>query len=219
VIDGLRRERPRAIRRASPRRWPLIDREVRGVYYEALLRNTAGPAVAAAFAADFLRCPPGRDAEHALLDAYRIAPPGGGTGSGSNALTRDGRSPDRWTPELAAGPSAPGRGAGAAGQCDQPLKAALDVLRDLRNEVRLVVDHGGITGRSYRDELERWYNPLNAYTSIGPPVQRIEEMIALMEAGILHLVGPRTRIRPSAPTAASWWIPDGPGRTGARYTG
>jgi len=30
------------------------------------------------------------------------------------------------------------------------LKAALDVLRDLRNEIRLLVDHGGVTGDSYR---------------------------------------------------------------------
>lgn len=45
------------------------------------------------------------------------------------------------------------------GNVSSPLKAALDVLRDLRNEIRLVVDHGGISGRSYRDELRAWYTP------------------------------------------------------------
>ena len=55
------------------------------------------------------------------------------------------------------------------GNVTGPRKAALDVLRDLRNEVRLAVDHGGLDGTSYRDELDQWYTPLNAYLSIGPP--------------------------------------------------
>jgi hypothetical protein len=71
----------------------------------------------------------------------------------------------------------------------------LDVLRDLRNEVRLAVDHGGLEGNSHRDDLEGWYMPLNAYLSIGPPASRIEEMIALIEAGVLELTGPGTQIR------------------------
>ena len=76
------------------------------------------------------------------------------------------------------------------GNVGDPLKAALDVLRDVRNEVRLTVDDGGLTGRSYRDELQNWYTPFNAFVSIGPPARRIEEMIALLEAGLLVLVGP-----------------------------
>jgi hypothetical protein len=78
----------------------------------------------------------------------------------------------------------------AQGNVHGPLKAALDVLRDLRNEIRLIVDHGGLSGDSYRDDLEGWYTPLNAFLSIGPPPQRIEEMIALIEAGVLDVVGP-----------------------------
>jgi hypothetical protein len=70
------------------------------------------------------------------------------------------------------------------------VKAALDVLRDLRNEIRLVVDHGGLSGDSYRDQLQRWYTPLNAFLSIGPPASRIEEMTALIEAGVLTVLGP-----------------------------
>lgn len=81
------------------------------------------------------------------------------------------------------------------GNVDGPVKAALDVLRDLRNEIRLAVDHGGLDGKSYRDELESWYTPLNAFLSIGPPAQRIEEIIALVEAGVMHLVGPQMQVR------------------------
>jgi len=79
------------------------------------------------------------------------------------------------------------------GNVSSPLKAALDVLRDLRNEVRLIVDHGGLTGRSYREDLERWYTPLNAFLSIGPPARRIEEVIALIEAGLCEVLGPDAR--------------------------
>src|SRR5690606_18639555 len=75
-----------------------------------------------------------------------------------------------------------------SGNVSGPLKAALDVLRDLRNEIRLVVDHGGLHGDSHREHLDRWYTPLNAFLSIGPPASRIEEAVALIEAGVLHIV-------------------------------
>lgn len=54
------------------------------------------------------------------------------------------------------------------GNVSGPLKAAMDVLRDLRNEVRLAVDHGGLRGASHRHHLDRWYTPMNAFLSIGP---------------------------------------------------
>jgi hypothetical protein len=76
------------------------------------------------------------------------------------------------------------------GNVRSPVKAALDIMRDLRNEIRLVVDHGGISGESYREDLQGWYTPLNAFVSIGPPVQRIEELIALIEAGTVRILGP-----------------------------
>ncbi len=84
--------------------------------------------------------------------------------------------------------------AARAGNVSGPLKAALDVLRDLRNELRLAVDHGGLSGDSYRTDLDRWYTPLNAYLSIGPPARRIEELVALIEAGTLRVAGPALRI-------------------------
>lgn len=85
------------------------------------------------------------------------------------------------------------------GNVNGPLKAALDALRDLRNEIRLVVDHGGVSGESYRAELDGWYTPLNAFTSIGPPAFRIEQLIALIEADVLHVLGPGMRVRAWAP--------------------
>jgi hypothetical protein len=60
--------------------------------------------------------------------------------------------------------------------------------------------------------LDRWYTPLNAFLSIGPPRRRIEEMTALIEAGVLEVVGPRLTVR----AEAGGWVahsPDVPGST------
>lgn len=172
--------------------WPLIAREVECVYYETLLEARGRGAERPAFGEKYLADPD----SVAVLDAYRIdqadrwswerlTTPYGQRRFASRAEFRD------WLLGHLAADVAHAR----AGNVRGPLKAALDVLRDLRNEVRLAVDHGGLVGESHRDELERWYTPLNAYLSIGPPVSRIEEMIALIEAGVLVLTGPGTQLR------------------------
>ncbi|MGI5153886.1 FAD/NAD(P)-binding protein [Microbispora sp. CA-102843] len=175
--------------------WPLIAKEVETVYYATLLARRDCECVAGRFRTAYLAHPWGDPAEAMVLDAFGIGP----------AV--------RWDWERVAEPH---RGIGFTGQGDfhewltaylrtdlaqaqegnvsGPLKAALDVLRDLRNEVRQVVDHGGLTGRSHRDDLDRWYTPLNAFLSIGPPAERVEQMIALIEAGVLTVVGPDMRV-------------------------
>lgn len=174
--------------------WPLIAREVECVYYETLLESLGRGAERAVFADKYL-AEPLADAGP-LLSAYRIEParrwdwelvarPHRGRVFADRAEFR------AWLLDHLAADVAHAR----AGNVRGPLKAALDVLRDLRNEVRLAVDHGGLEGNSHRDDLEGWYTPLNAYLSIGPPASRIEEMIALVEAGVLELTGPGTQIR------------------------
>jgi hypothetical protein len=98
----------------------------------------------------------------------------------------------------------------ALGNVRGPLKAALDVLRDLRNELRLIVDHGGLPGGSRRDHLDHWYTPLNAFLSIGPPRRRIEELVALVEAGVVRVLGPRLKVT-EADGAWAAHSPDVPG--------
>jgi hypothetical protein len=174
--------------------WALIAMEVQCVYYETLLARREKPSSAADFAARYLRAEPGPD-EQRLLDEAGIAPA------------------ERWDWERVARPyDAHALHDLAAfrqwlrgyldedvrkayeGNVDGPFKAALDILRDLRNEVRLAVDHGGLDATSHRDELDRWYTPLNAYLSIGPPASRIEEMAALIDAGVLDVTGPGMRV-------------------------
>ncbi|MFF4044729.1 FAD/NAD(P)-binding protein [Streptomyces sp. NPDC001816] len=174
--------------------WPLISKEVRTVYYETLLAQRAEPAAVAAFAEAFLRAGEG-GAEDVLLTAAGIG------------------DDERWDWDTVARPYgertfrdlASFRGwlrgyldedvrRAKEGNVSGPFKAALDLLRDLRNELRLAIDHGGLDADSHRDELDRWYTPLNAFLSIGPPASRIEEMAALIDAGVLDVTGPGLRV-------------------------
>ncbi|MFE4371300.1 FAD/NAD(P)-binding protein [Streptomyces sp. NPDC056835] len=172
--------------------WPLIAAEVEGVYYGTLLASRkAGPE---AFVRRYLSASPSR--RTALLDDHGIAPDDRWDWQRLSQPCHGRTFTDRkdfrdWLLTYLARDVRQAR----AGNVSGPHKAALDVLRDLRNEIRLVVDHGGLEGGSHLDELEGWYTPLNAFLSIGPPVSRTEEMIALIEAGILELTGPGTQIR------------------------
>jgi methylaspartate mutase epsilon subunit len=78
------------------------------------------------------------------------------------------------------------------GNRDGPLKASLDVLRDLRGVIRKAVEHDGLLPDS-QEWFDKWYTPRNALLSAGPPAFRVEQCVALMRAGIVHVVGPETR--------------------------
>ncbi|MFD3701049.1 FAD/NAD(P)-binding protein [Streptomyces sp. NPDC058646] len=177
--------------------WPLISKEVCGVYYTALLASRGRlPSECAEFTERYLHAEPG-EAEDRLLDEAGVG------------------AAERWDWERVARPYGPGERTDLAtfrawlrghldedvrlarqGNVSGPVKAALDVLRDLRNELRLAVDHAGLTAASHREGLDRWYTPLNAFLSIGPPASRIEEMAALMDAGVLDVTGPGLRVTP-----------------------
>lgn len=184
------RDRPDFLREV----WPLVAKETETVYYTALLRSLA-PASADCFRDRYLLAPYGSREETAVLDGFGIP------------------ADDRWDWERLAHPYRDTAFSGqpafrewllaylrrdaeqaAAGNATGPLKAALDVLRDLRNELRQVVDHGGLSGGSHRDHLDRWYTPLNAFLSIGPPRRRTEELVALVEAGVVDILGPRLEV-------------------------
>ncbi|MDN3020523.1 FAD/NAD(P)-binding protein [Streptomyces sp. S.PB5] len=190
--------------------WPLVAKEVEAVYYEVLLGRRD-------FRDRFLAVPPGAPQEALLLDEFgvphadrwswdRISRPYAGRGFAHPGQWRD------WLLTHLREDAAQA----ALGNVAGPLKAALDVLRDLRNELRLIVDHGGIAGDSRRDHLDGWYTPLNAFVSIGPPRRRIEELVALVEAGVLEVLGPRLEVE----AADGAWVarsPDVPG-SGVRVT-
>ncbi|MET9893122.1 FAD/NAD(P)-binding protein [Streptomyces sp. NPDC006465] len=176
--------------------WPLVAKEVESVYYEGLLARSGRRGDSADFRYRFLAVPHRDPEEGGLLDEFGVA------------------DTERWSWDRMARPYAGQAFAGpggwrawllghlredaaqaALGNVDGPQKAALDVLRDLRNELRRIVDHRGLPGGSRRDHLDRWYTPLNAFLSIGPPRRRIEELAALIEAGVVEVLGPRLDVR------------------------
>ena len=77
------------------------------------------------------------------------------------------------------------------GNNSSPVKAACDVLRDLRDTLRMVVDFGGLEEASHR-WFFRTFVPVMNQLAVGPPKSRIQELIALIEAGIVQFdFGPR----------------------------
>ncbi|WP_405562689.1 FAD/NAD(P)-binding protein [Streptomyces sp. NBC_01180] len=208
-LNGLRRRtRTGGQVRFGTDLWPLISREVEAVYYGALLASRGRQAEGDGLSERYVALPDPVERAR-VLDAHGIAPadrwdweriarPCAGTEFGGRTEFRS------WLLAYLARDVAEAK----AGNVSGPLKAALDVLRDLRNEIRLAVDHGGLEGDSHRDELDGWYTPLNAFLSIGPPVSRIEEMIALIEAGVLDVTGPGTEVR--IDTAAPGFVANSP---------
>ncbi|MFE0131430.1 FAD/NAD(P)-binding protein [Streptomyces sp. NPDC059037] len=189
--------------------WPLVAKEVETVYYAALVRPAERSA---AFRAAFLDVPHRSPQEALILDEFGIAEAARWSWDrlARPCADRAFRSPDDfrgWLLTYLREDTAQA----ALGNVASPLKSALDVLRDLRNELRLIVDHGGIAGPSRRTHLDRWYTPLNAFLSIGPPRRRIEEMTALIEAGVLDVLGPRLDVRADADGTFRAHSPDVPG--------
>jgi methylaspartate mutase epsilon subunit len=82
--------------------------------------------------------------------------------------------------------------AAAQGNADGPLKAALDVIRDVRGVLREAVDFGGLSAESHEDFLG-WFGPLASFLSAGPPMIRLAQTRALLDAGVLVLAGPDAR--------------------------
>ncbi|MEC3978517.1 FAD/NAD(P)-binding protein [Amycolatopsis sp. H20-H5] len=79
------------------------------------------------------------------------------------------------------------------GNVTNPLKAALDTLRDVRGCVRAAVDFGGLRPASHRDDFAAWFTPVNSLLAAGPPDFRVEQFLALLRAGMITVAGPDAR--------------------------
>ncbi|WP_441250913.1 FAD/NAD(P)-binding protein [Kitasatospora sp. McL0602] len=179
---------------------PWLMAEINLVLLETRIRNAAGPEAAARFAelaVAELGCAelPRLETLSELAAAYcvdtsllhdlnRLARPFSGVRFGS---------PEEFRKSLAEWLRADLAEA-RLGNADGPLKAAFDVLRDVRQTIRSVVDFGGLCPESHRRFLSE-FNPVAALVSTGPPPLRTEQFLALVNAGILDPVGPQARFR------------------------
>ncbi|WP_232666702.1 FAD/NAD(P)-binding protein [Pseudonocardia sp. TRM90224] len=173
---------------------PWLIAEVELVYRATALRRAAGPEAGAAFrdavvaaARSGLPDVPAIAAAHGApdlprIDLDRLARPFRG---------RSFRDPDGFHAALL-GHLRQDLVEAEDGNVGSPLKAALDVLRDTRGLIRELVDFGGLTPRSHRDEFLGWYQHRVAFLAAGPPRIRLYQFVALVEAGVLRIAGPAT---------------------------
>jgi hypothetical protein len=80
------------------------------------------------------------------------------------------------------------------GNMTSPVKSACDIIRDLRDTIRYAVEFGGLTPDSHRIFVTG-FTPLHNRLAVGPPVEALEELLALVEAGVVDpYCGPQPRL-------------------------
>ena len=80
------------------------------------------------------------------------------------------------------------------GNMENPVKAATDVLRDVRDIVRYAIDQGGLTPESHEHFLSHWCAIVNRI-AVGPPKERNIELLALIDDGLVAFeVGPSAAV-------------------------
>ncbi len=80
------------------------------------------------------------------------------------------------------------------GNVGSAVKAATDVLRDVRATLQAAIEHGGLTPSSHRKFLNVYHPAINR-AAFGPPLRRNQELLALLDAGVVTLVsGPNSTI-------------------------
>jgi len=79
------------------------------------------------------------------------------------------------------------------GNISSPIKAAYDVLRDHRELIAYAMDFAGLEGDSQKWFYDEFLPKMKRY-SVGPPKERIQQLIALQASGILAMdFGPNSR--------------------------
>jgi uncharacterized NAD(P)/FAD-binding protein YdhS len=79
-----------------------------------------------------------------------------------------------------------------------PVKAAQEVLRILRDQLRSVIEFGGLTLESYIDFQSDVRGRINRLEA-GPPPMRSQQLLALVDAGVVHVpFGPNPDVSATA---------------------
>jgi hypothetical protein len=192
---------------------PLILTEMRIAYRRCQARCEA-PEAEQALVAE-LRA---RDTTHAVnarldeLDAARGRFDAAATFDGSAGIRLgDGAAYQRWFADTLRRDL----GEGLLGFAWSPVKAALDIFRELRDTVRYVADFAGLTPTS-RDAFYRRVVPLMNRAVVGPQYERHAELLALMDAGLVEVpLGPA----PAIAANGDRWTLTSTCRSAARSTG
>ena len=185
--------------------WPYVVREVEWVYWDRVLAGD--PDRRAAVRAVLDRIPPGDPAAGARI-ADLVPEPGVRPDwaalhrPAAGRCFRDRADYTGWV----RGRLRDDVGRSLAGPAGSPVKALAAALRDLRAPISRVVSHRGLRGGSYRADLEDWFTGLFNTIANGPPVVRVEQLGALVDAGVVRFLGPDLRVAedPAGPAFAAW---------------
>ncbi|MFJ1971439.1 FAD/NAD(P)-binding protein [Streptomyces sp. NPDC087903] len=79
------------------------------------------------------------------------------------------------------------------GNAEGPVKACLDTIRDVRGVLRTAVDFAGLAPDSHREDFLRDFVPMVSRLTTGPPMVRLRQLLALLDAGLLRIAGPGAR--------------------------
>ncbi len=93
---------------------------------------------------------------------------------------------------------------------DDPVKMAIGALNAGRAIIKSLVADRGITQESWLGELRGWFEGYMEGLASGPPALRVEQLAALVRAGVVHFVGPDPvfRIQHGLFQASSPWVDD-----------
>ncbi|MFC8303811.1 FAD/NAD(P)-binding protein [Specibacter sp. NPDC057265] len=102
--------------------------------------------------------------------------------------------------------------AGSALGEDDPVKMAIGALNAGRAVVKSLVADRGITQASWLGELRGWFEGFVEGLASGPPAVRMEQLAALVRAGVVHFSGPDpvVRLQHGVFTLRSPWVADAP---------
>ena len=77
---------------------------------------------------------------------------------------------------------------------ESALKCASVQIGAGRAPLRTLVRYGGLRGQSYAKDVEGWFRGFGGMLASGPPARRIEELIALVRAGVVIPIGARMQV-------------------------
>ena len=93
---------------------------------------------------------------------------------------------------------------------DDPLSAAIMTMNKGRMVLKELIATGALDEQSRIEEVQAHFEPLVEGLSSGPPLERIEQLLALSRAGLLEFIGPDPEFGfdedSGAFTASSPWV-------------
>lgn len=80
--------------------------------------------------------------------------------------------------------------ASSAAGAASPVKMAIGAMHAARMRLKALISEGRVAEASRIEDVEGWFEPLIEGLASGPPMQRIEELAALVRAGVVDILGP-----------------------------